>query len=94
MYLYLGQNTVIRTREIVGIFDLEITSISHLTKHFLSSAQQAGQVREVSAEIPKSFVVCEYDGQTQVYLSQISPTTLKKRSRSFVRALPGISKIP
>jgi len=84
MYLYLGQETVINTRDIVGIFDLENTSTSRVTKAYLRAVQKKGQVVAVSNELPKSFVVCEHRGSIQVYLSQISPSTLKKRTDSPV----------
>ena len=81
MYLFLGQSTVIRWRDIVGVFDLDNTSTSQLTKAFLRRAQQSGRIVEVSpGELPKSFILCQEDGQTKVYLSQISPATLKKRA--------------
>lgn len=88
MYLYLGQDTVISTGDIIGIFDLENTSTSRITKAYLATAQKGGQIREVSPEIPKSFVVCNREGETVVYLSQISPSTLKKRS-SYIKELSG-----
>lgn len=86
MYLYLGQETVINTNDIIGIFDLDNTSVSRITRVYLTTAQKTGQIVEVSPEIPKSFVVCaenkrsEKSGGTTVYLSQISPATLKKRA--------------
>jgi hypothetical protein len=80
MYLYLGQDTVVNTREIIGIFDLDNTSTSRITKRYLSHAQKNGAIEAVSDDIPKSFVVCERGGSIKVYLSQISPATLKKRS--------------
>lgn len=80
MYLYLGQETVINTNHIVGIFDLDNTSVSHITRAYLAAAQRSGQIVEVSPDIPKSFVVCEDSGGITVYLSQISPATLKKRA--------------
>lgn len=89
MYLYLGQDTVISTSDIVGIFDLENTSVSRITKAYLATAQKSGQIREVSPEIPKSFVVCEKEGTIIVYLSQISPATLKKRS-TYIRELSNL----
>lgn len=89
MYLYLGQDTVINTGEIVGIFDLENTTMSRLTRAYLASAQENGQVVEVSAELPKSFVACECNGRRTVYLCQISPATLKKRS-TYVRNLSNL----
>lgn len=80
MYLYLGQETVVNTKDIIGIFDLDNTSTSRITKTYLALAQKSGEIIEVSQDIPKSFVVCEHGGRTRVYLSQISPSTLKKRA--------------
>ena len=31
MYLHLGQDTVVRTGDVVGIFDLENSSVSKIT---------------------------------------------------------------
>ena len=44
MYLHLGQNTLVRDREIIGIFDLDITSQSLRTRQYLAAAEQRGQV--------------------------------------------------
>lgn len=79
MYLHLGQNTVVRTASVVGIFDIENTSTSRLTRSYLSQAEKSGQVVNVSTELPKSFVVCREGKRMVVYISQISPATLKKR---------------
>ncbi len=82
MYLYLGQNTVVRGDDVVGIFDMDNASTSRHTREFLRAAQQAGQIREVSHELPKSFIICEEKEQITVYLSQIASATLKKRAES------------
>ena len=80
MYLYLGGDTVVRTRDIIGVFDLDYTSTSHLTRKYLASAQKAGRIIEATGDLPKSFVVCaEGAGGFSVYLSQISPATLRGR---------------
>ena len=76
MYLHLGAGAVVRKDSIVGVFDLDNTSQSHLTRKYLAAAEKSGYVAE---DIPKSFVVCQgADGMT-VYLSQMSPQTLFKR---------------
>lgn len=80
MYLHLGQDVVVPSRTIVGIFDIENTSISKITKEFLGSEEKLHHVVNVSMELPKSFVVCMEKGETVVYISQISCATLKKRS--------------
>ncbi len=80
MYLHLGQETVVRVRDIVGIFDMDNTTISKHTRQFLADAEKAGRVINVTQELPKAFVVCrEGDGTETVYVSQISPATLMKR---------------
>ncbi|MCL2056821.1 MAG: DUF370 domain-containing protein [Oscillospiraceae bacterium] len=81
MYLYLGSETVINTKDIIGIFDLDNASTTRATKLYLTAAQRNGAVVNVTDDLPKSFVVCEKNSRPKVYLSQISPATLKKRMR-------------
>ena len=80
MYLHLGKGTVVNEKTIVGIFDLDITSQSHLTRRFLAAAEKAGEVINAAEDIPKSFLVCCEKGRHTVYLSQLSCATLLKRS--------------
>ena len=81
-YLHLGKGAVVRDDEIVGVFDLDITSQSHLTRRFLRQAEQAGRVVNAAEDIPKSFVVCCESGTNTVILSQMAAATLLKRSES------------
>ena len=82
MYIHLGNNKMIRTDEIVGIFDMESTTISKRSRDFLAKAEKAGQVRTISYELPKSFIVCtpKNKRKQRIYISQISSSTLLKRS--------------
>ncbi len=80
MYLFLGQDTVVKTREIVGIFDLDNTSVSRDTRGYLGVAEKCGRVHTVSEELPKSFVVCEAGGKKRDYILQVAPATLLKRA--------------
>jgi hypothetical protein len=81
MYLHLGQNTVIKLSDVVGIFDLETSTISKATKNYLADAQKSGRVVNVSMEMPKSFVLCrDKRKNVTVYITQISSTTLLKRT--------------
>lgn len=84
MYLYLGQDTVINSSKIIGIFDLDNTTVSKKTKEFLGKLQKEDRVITINNELPKSFVVCNEDGKTTVYLSQISPSTLRKRAYTLL----------
>ena len=86
MYLHLGQNVVVRTACVVGIFDIENTSMSRLTRSYLAQAEKNGRVVNVSTELPKSFIVCEENQNIPVYIPQISPSTLRKRT-GFIAGL-------
>ncbi len=82
MYLHLGQDTVVSFDEIIGIFDLDTTTVSKISRDYLTKAEKSGKVINVSMDLPKSFVLCEKkDGTKNIYLSQISSTTLLKRAR-------------
>lgn len=87
MYLHLGKGTVIDSDEIIAIFDLDITSQSHLTRKYLNMAEKAGQVINAAEDIPKSFVVAEIKGERRVYLSQMATATLLKRAGSASAAI-------
>ena len=83
MVLHAGQDTVIYHRDVIGVFDLENTSVSQITRGFLAGATQRGEVVDVTEEMPKSFIVCTppEGGRASVYISQISTSTLLKRSK-------------
>ena len=82
MYLHLGKGTVVNTEDIVGIFDLDITSQSHLTRQFLRRAEQTGKVVNAAEDLPRSFVVCRSGDRDRVYLSQIAAATLLRRAEN------------
>ena len=80
MYLHLGRDVSVRTTDILGIFDLDTSSYAKRTKDFLTRMEKAGRAVNISEDLPKSFVLCEKDGTTTLYISQISSATLLKRA--------------
>ncbi len=80
MFLHIGNEKIISTKDIVGVFDIEKTSVSKHTKDFLNKAGKQKRVNYVSMDMPKSFVVClDEDLNETVYISPISAATLIKR---------------
>lgn len=79
MFLHIGADMVIPAKNVIGIFDLENTTISKDTKEFLKIAEEEGFVENVSRDLPKSFIIAEIDKKSRVILSPISSVTLKKR---------------
>ena len=62
MYLHLGSQMAVRDRAIIGIFVLDNTSSSKITRAFLEQAQEEGALIDVSYELPKAFVLTEEYG--------------------------------
>ena len=81
MFIHLGENTVINDSEIIGIFDMDNTTISKHTRNLLRLAEKGGKVTAVTDDLPKSFVLCR-DGS--VYLCQISPSALAGRAEQGI----------
>ena len=79
MYIHLGGEKIIRSRELIAIFDIASDKPSKLPKSFLTHSEQEKKVERIGEEEPKSLVVTE----SKIYYSPISSSTLKKRSRSF-----------
>lgn len=81
MYLHIGQDTVVLEKNIVGIFDLDNTTVSRTTREFLNRAEKQNRVEYVNLELPKSFVVCQNEKKEEkVYIAQMAPRTLYKRA--------------
>ena len=84
MYLHLGENTIVRKKDIVGIFDLDTTTVMKSSRNYINRAEKEKRAVTVSYELPKSFVVTSKKGtkKQKIYISQLSSITLEKRAKS------------
>lgn len=85
MYIHLGGDYVVKEQEVIGIFDLDTSTVSKHTRDFLNKKEKNGEVVNVSYELPKSFILTEKDKKEKVYISQISSLTLNKRSEIIIK---------
>ncbi|MBQ9895614.1 MAG: DUF370 domain-containing protein [Ruminococcus sp.] len=79
MYLHIGNNYSVDTRDIVGIFDIENTTVEKCTKLLLERAEKEHKCIYTTYEMPKSFIITVKNGREKVYISQLAASTLKKR---------------
>ena len=86
MYLSIGNDMAVRDRSIIGIFDLDNTTVSRRTRVLLSAMQKADRVHDACepGTIPKSMILTEYAGEKGLWLSQYSPQTLARRMEGTV----------
>ncbi len=85
MYIHLGGDTTVKTEDVIGIFDLDSTTVSKHSRKFLNLAEKRGEVKTVTFELPKAFVLCGNKKEKTIYLTQLSSTTLEKRAGSVFK---------
>lgn len=82
MYLHIGNNYSVDMRDIIGIFDIENTTVEKCTKILLDRAEKEHRCVYTTYDMPKSFIITVKKGREMVYISQLSASTLKKRIAS------------
>ena len=82
MYLHVGNNKNIREKDIIGIFDMDMCTVSSITKKFLTDAQRNDLVVSAKDEIPKSFILYKEKEKYMICFSQISTSALLGRTES------------
>ena len=82
MYLHIGNGECIKIEDIIGIFDLDTSTVSKIGKDFINKMQKEGRVEYEDFDLPRSFVLVEEDDGYKVRLSRISSGGLKLRCES------------
>lgn len=75
MYIYLGGDTVIKSDDIIGIFDMDTSTVNKASRDYLSKSEKEKKVIYVNFELPKSFIVCKEN----IYVCPLNTSTLLKR---------------
>ena len=80
MYLHIGSKKNIRKKDIIGIFDMDTSTVSSTTRNYLAQAEKNYALAATNEELPKSFVLYEDRyGYYKVCLSQLSASALGGR---------------
>lgn len=80
MYLHIGNGRSLKKKDIVGIFDLDTSTVSGITKRFINSNQKKGKVEYNDSDLPRSFILVTEGEGYSVRLSRISTSGLKQRA--------------
>ncbi len=79
MYFHPGGNQVIKKADLIGIFDIDKTTVSKRTRAYLNAKEKQNKVVLLDDDLPQSFIVTKKGENEKVYLSQISSKTLYMR---------------
>lgn len=84
MYIHIGSDHMISSDQLIGVFDIEKTSVSADTRKFLSTSAKRGNEVSCTEDIPRSFIVT-FDKEKldeKICISRISPATIEKRIKN------------
>ncbi len=79
MYIHLGSDCSVRSKNIISILDLDNVTVSKTTREFFKIAEEEGFIELVTDDIPKSAVICEIDNKSKIYLCPVASSTIRKR---------------
>ena len=85
----MGGDVVIPMKDVIAILDIETTTLSNDTRDFLKIAEEEGFIITISDDMPKSFIITEFNKKSKIYLSPISSVTLQKRT-GFVKGIANV----
>lgn len=77
MFLHLGDSTVVNTKKIIGIFDMDTSTVNKATRDYLNLAEKNKKIVYVNYDLPKSFVVTN----DKIFVCPLNTNTLYKRAK-------------
>ena len=91
MYLHIGKGKTVKEKNIIGIFDLDTSTVSALTKDFINKKEKSGLTEYADFDLPRSFVLCKDNknkkSEYKVILSRISSVGLRDRAENFDQSM-------
>ena len=84
MYLHIGKGKTLKDKDIIGIFDLDTSTVSERTKEFLNKKEKDRLTEYADFDLPRSFILCKNkDKGYKVVFSRISTVGLKDRAEEY-----------
>ena len=68
MLIHIGENKVVRAKDVVAIFDMDSATVSSVTRKMLSVAQKEKRVIPLGYDLPRSFILMR---DNTIYLSSL-----------------------
>ena len=79
IFIHINSDKVLRSKDIIGIFDLDTSTVKKVTRDFLKNSEKLNKIESSSSELPRSFVVCQSKNKNfKILLSPMTSTTIMK----------------
>ncbi|MBO5009698.1 MAG: DUF370 domain-containing protein [Clostridia bacterium] len=84
MFLHIGNGKSVLKKNIIGIFDLDTSTVSKIGKDFINKKEKEGLLEYDDYDLPRSFVLIEEKDKYKIKLSRISSLGLKTRAEEDI----------
>ena len=93
-YLHIGNGITVKKSDIIGIFDLDSSTVSSVTKRYIAANEKEGNILYGDSDLPRAFILHEENGGRKINgkdkneicykikLSRISSQGLKQRAEN------------
>jgi extracellular matrix regulatory protein B len=78
MFIHLGDDILIKSNEVIAIFDYNLVEENETNRLFIDRCLEEKKLIDVGDKSTKSIIITSQ----YIYFSPFSPATLKKRSQS------------
>ncbi|GGE48141.1 hypothetical protein GCM10011391_28670 [Pullulanibacillus camelliae] len=82
MFINLGEDTIIRTDEVIAIFDYDLFRNDVNNQQFIEKSLTNKTLMDIGEQVTKAVVLTN----DTIYYSPFSPATLKKRSQNAINS--------
>jgi len=82
MYIHIGKDLVIKTEEVIGIFNLDYIKNTKEYKNFYKNMEEKKSLINISENQEKTFILVKGKKGNIGYITNISANTLSKRKKS------------
>ena len=82
MFIHISKEKFIRQKEIIGVFDLDTSTVAGVTKSFLSKAEKNGQTVSTNV-LPNSFVLTGDGEGNKIYFSSSMSSYISDKNQKY-----------
>lgn len=79
MYIHIGNDFVVYTGDVIGVFDFDGLMSSVSSRDYLKRLEEDNRLISVSDDIPKAIVVTVSNGEDIAYLTPLNSKTIQNR---------------
>ena len=80
MYFHIGNGATVKKSDVIGVFDLDTSTVSAITRKFINEKEKKGKLSYSDSDLPRTFILLDENGEYKVKLSRISAQGIKARA--------------